>query len=200
LAAAGAAYVFTLDGGRWVPQTRLQARAAEPHGAFGYSVALAKDKIAIGAPHFDDLSQDTPRGQVVLFERMGGQWRETVTLQAPNPRTHDLFGQSVGLVDRLLAVGAAGDNSGARGIGGDPLRTDSSNSGALHLFELGSGNEWQPTSFIKASNADRNDNFGCSIAMSESGLIISANGEASSGPGNAADNSALASGAVYAFQ
>jgi hypothetical protein len=59
--------------------------------------------------------------------------------------------------------------------------------------------DWKPASFIKASNADRGDNLGCSIAMSDSEIVVSANAEASSGPGHPTDNSLPNSGGVYVF-
>jgi hypothetical protein len=193
LSEAGAAYVFTLgSSGTWERKARLQQKAPEVHGGFGFGMALLGDRLIVGAPNYDLLDNQTPRGQATLFERSAGEWRETVTLQAPNPRVGDAFGSAVGLSAHYAAVGALGDGSG--------LPADSPRSGSLHLFGLHGASDWQTASFIKASNADRNDNLGCAIGISDQEVVVSANGEASSGPNNPGDNSAPTSGAVYVYR
>ncbi len=199
VAGAGAAYVFTSAAGHWTQQARLEAKSPEANAGFGYAIALLNDRLVISAPHSDQNSSYTPRGQVVVFERTAGTWSQMMTLQGPRAREHDEFGLSVGLSNQFVAVGAPGDSSGSMGWNGDPARTDSDSSGALHLFSLQAASDWKSASFIKASNADSGDNLGCSIAMSDSDIVVTANGEASSGPGHASDNSAPHSGAVYVF-
>lgn len=201
LTETGAVYVFKRDGqGPWQPPLRLQPRAAEARASFGYSLALWNSRLAVGAPHYAALTPDTPRGQVVLFERdASGQWKEDVTLQATNARTHDQFGMSVGLNAQYLAVGAIGDSSSARGVDGDQTSTQASDAGAVHVFSKSAQGEWQAQSFIKASNAESGDAFGCAIAGSERELVVSANQESSSSSSRPEDNSAPSSGAVYVY-
>ena len=85
-----------------------------------------------------------------------------------------------------------------------------SKSGAVYMFTRTDG-VWSQQAYIKASNTDRNDNFGVSAALTGNTLAVSAPGEDSNGTGvnsgAQADNSAAidntpllgGGGAVYVF-
>ena len=49
---AGAVYVYSRNGGRWVAQTRWIAADSEPDDSFGLGVALSRDASTalVGAP------------------------------------------------------------------------------------------------------------------------------------------------------
>jgi hypothetical protein len=81
------------------------------------------------------------------------------------------------------------------------------NSGAVYVFKRDAAGDWIQDAYLKASNAGANDNFGTSVAISGSTLIVGANGEDSNqttitnADGSAStDNSANNSGAVYIFK
>lgn len=83
---SGLVYVYQLseDGEVWEVAAELMASDAKPGDAFGYSIALDGDHLAIGAPSLDSLG-----GAVYLFARNSetGDWQElaktTGTAEAP---------------------------------------------------------------------------------------------------------------------
>lgn len=81
---------------------------------------------------------------------------------------------------------------------------DSSSSGAVFVFNR-SGSTWSRQAYIKAPNAETNDNFGSSVSLSGDTLAVGAKGEDSNqttitnGTAPSSDNTASDSGAVYVF-
>ncbi|MET0010611.1 MAG: hypothetical protein ABW109_22370, partial [Candidatus Thiodiazotropha sp. 6PLUC4] len=119
----------------------------------------------------------------------------------------DYFGTSVAVSgDGLtLAVGAPGDISPATGIDGEWSFTPDykMSAGAVYLFARIDGG-WQRQAYIKASNTDRDDDFGRAVSLSYDGntLAVGAPGESSAATGvdgDQQDNSAQSAGAVYLF-
>ena len=64
------------------------------------------------------------------------------------------------------------------------------------------GTTWAQQAYVKASNTDPKDGFGYQVALSGDTLAVTAVDESSKArgvDGDQADNSAMASGAVYIF-
>jgi len=116
--------------------------------------------------------------------------RQEAYVKASNTGAGDQFGYSVALSadGDTLAVGAPFEASSTSGIDGDESDNSASSSGAVYVFSR-SGDSWTQEAYIKASNAEADDNFGWSLALSADGdtLAVGAINEASS------------SGAVYVF-
>jgi hypothetical protein len=117
----------------------------------------------------------------------------------------DHFGYRVALSGdgNTLAVGAYREDSNATGINGNQADNSASYSGAVYVFTR-SGSTWSQQAYVKASNTERDDFFGWSVALSGDGntLAVGAPEEESNATGvngNQADNSANGSGAVYVF-
>jgi hypothetical protein len=100
-----------------------------------------------------------------------------------------------------LAVGAQWEDGSATGMVG----TQADDSGAVYVFVRDGNNNWSQQAYVKASNADAYDYFGCSVALSGDGstLAVGAMNEASSATGiggdQADDSAAALAGAVYVF-
>jgi len=116
-----------------------------------------------------------------------------------------MFGISVALsgTGNVLVVGAYGEDSAATGIGGNQADNAAAASGALYVFSR-VGAAWSQLSYVKAPNANANDEFGSAIAVSNDGDTVAAGSQgedsASLGIGGSqSDESAAASGAVYLF-
>ena len=62
----------------------------------------------------------------------GAVWSEHAYIKASNTRTDALFGSSVALAGRTLAVGSPFEPSNATGVNGNPTGT-SLNSGAVYV-------------------------------------------------------------------
>jgi hypothetical protein len=184
---------------------------------FGASVALSADglTLAVGAPGESsaatgingDQSDNSAlsAGAVYVFTRSGSAWVQQDYIKASNTGVGDAFGTDVSLSRRgdTLAVSAVGEDSSARGIGGDQTSNDAVDSGAVYIFQR-TGSTWSQEAYIKASNAEAGDKFGNSLQISDGGdiLIVGAPEEDSNGVGagrNPGDNSAVNAGAAYVY-
>ena len=77
------------------------------------------------------------RGAVYLYQFEGfSNWFMRTAVQAPNPQADDQFGASVALSGdgNILAVGAVGEDSAARGVDGNQGSESASSSGAVYLY------------------------------------------------------------------
>ena len=228
---SGAVYVFSRSGGNWVQQAYVKAsntgvNVGEVEDAFGRSVALSSDgnTLAVGAPgessNATGISTDGTgeednsaewAGAVYVFSRSDGSWFQQAYVKASNAKAWDFFGGSVALSGNgnTLVVGAWGESSNARNISIDGTGENNhlaSAAGAVYVFGRSSGS-WLQQAYVKASNAEADDFFGESVALSSDGntLAVAARREDSNARGISVDgsgeddNSAFNAGAVYVF-
>ena len=127
-------------------------------------------------------------------------------MKASNSNTGDSFGGAVAISadGNTVVVGATSEDSSATGINGSDTDNSASNSGAVYVFVHTGTGQWSQQAYIKASNTEAGDSFGCSVALSQDGntLAVGAYGEDSAATGingNQSDNSASTAGAVYVF-
>ncbi len=128
--------------------------------------------------------------------------------KASNTDASDHFGHAVNLSadGNTLAVSAPYEGSNATGINGNQLDNSAFGSGAVYLYRYDTAtSSWLQQAYIKASNAEANDNFGFSISLSADGntLAVGANSESSNATGingNQLDNNAASAGAVYLYR
>ncbi len=90
--------------------------------------------------------------------------------------TGDVFGYSVALSadGNTLAVGARMESSNAKGISIDGTGEDNNSafeSGAVYVFVHNDGS-WVQQAYVKASNTERGDWFGTSVALSNDGNTL----------------------------
>jgi trimeric autotransporter adhesin len=103
-----------------------------------------------------------------------------------------------------LVVSASGEDSGARGVGGDQADEGIQSAGAAYVFER-NGAHWQQQAYLKASNTHNSALFGRSLAISRNGDIVAVGSDWEAGPsagigGNQSTaNSASIAGAAYVF-
>jgi hypothetical protein len=177
----GVVYIFARRNDMWSEQQYLQGPMLRD-GTFGYSVAVSGDMLAIGAPRAQrvaagETDAPLPNGEVYLFERDGERWTQTSVLKAPVPRQSDRFGSSLAITPSMLAVGAAGDASAARGLQGDVNDSSAPASGAVYLYARQSG-EPARTTFVKAEDSASGIALGRTLAASEQVLVVGAPYEA----------------------
>ena len=193
---SGAAYVFVRSGGVWAQQAYLKASNTDTWDEFGTSVAISGDTVVVGAPgeasaatgvngnQDDDSAYQA--GATYVFVRSNGVWAQQAYLKAFNTSAYDHFGGSVAISGDTVVVGAPGDDS---------FR------GAAYVF-VRTGSVWTQQEYIKASNVDRGDRFGSSVAVFGDTAVVGADYEDSAATGingNQADNSAESAGAAYVF-
>ena len=204
---SGAVYVYVRANGVWSQEAYIKASNTTAYDAFGASVAINEDTIAIGAPGEDSAARQidgdenseasSGSGAVYVFTRTNETWTQQAYIKATNTDDFDSFGGAVALSGNTLAVGARNESSNQPGVNGNGQNDNSaSSSGAVYVFTR-TGGEWTQEAFIKSSNPENLDQFGHSLALSENTLAVSAPGEDSGFPEEQADNSASGSGAVY---
>jgi hypothetical protein len=202
------------------PSAQLAYIKASNTGAgdqFGCSIALSADgstlavgacleasaATGIGGDQADNSAGGA--GAVYVFTKSGTKWSQQAYLKASNAGAGDAFGGNVTLSadGSVLAVSAIYEDSTATGIDGDQADNITEDAGAVYVFTR-SGAVWNQQAYIKASNTNAGDFFGCSIALSADGstLAVGAYNEDSAATGiggNQADNSAALAGAAYVF-
>jgi hypothetical protein len=217
---SGAVYVFTLSGTGWSQQTYIKASNTEKNDVFGISVALSADANTLAVGAYGEASNATGTsgsgqsdnskafaGSVYIFARSGTSWSQQAYIKAFNTDVLYYFGAAVALSadGTTLAVGAYGETSNAKGIGG--IQSDLAiYAGAVYVYTRSNGT-WNPQSYLKAPNSDENDNFGSALALSSNALTLAvgAYGESSSAKGTTnaeglqSNNSATKAGAIYIY-
>jgi hypothetical protein len=193
-ALAGSAYVFTESEGTWSQQQKLTATDGDREDLYGESVAVSSNGITarrrrqaarptptnsvavssdgttalIGA-----LRDENPNGRLAgaayVFTESGGTWSQQQKLAATDGDSEDLFGFSVAVSSdgTTALIGAPGDE--------DPNGPDA---GSVYVFTE-SGGTWSQQQKLTATDGDREDLFGESVAVSSDGTtaLIGASGD-----------------------
>ncbi|MEO8438605.1 MAG: FG-GAP repeat protein, partial [Spartobacteria bacterium] len=209
--AAGAAYVFVRNGTTWSQQAYLKASNTESFDRFGTSAAVSGDTVVVGAAfessnatgiNGDQSNNNAPQaGAAYIFVRNGTTWSQQAYLKASNTDLGDAFGISVAVSGDVVVAGAHNEYSNATGVNGDQTDNSASLAGAAYVFER-NGTTWSQQAYLKASNTDAGDQFGGSVAVSDSTVVVGATFEDSNATGingNQSNDSATDAGAAYVF-
>ncbi len=96
------AYIYGRRNGVWARDAELTAPAEAPGGLFGWSVAVDRGRVAIGAP------TGAVEGSVFVYSLVNGVWGPLFRIGAAAAGVANFanFGLSVALLDNTLAVGA----------------------------------------------------------------------------------------------
>jgi hypothetical protein len=179
LPGAGAAYVYRLEGSRFVLEAKLAAPDARIGGGFGISVGLSGNRLVCGAPSYDPGAGPTASGAYV-FERFGSSWLPTAKLLSPQAQAADVYGESVVISGDTLVVGASRLN--VRG---------KSQAGAAFVYRR-SGTGWSLPAQLNSNEPGASEFFGFGLAIRGDRLLI--------GGFNRAVGGQAGAGAVYVFQ
>ncbi|WP_125226096.1 putative Ig domain-containing protein [Leptospira barantonii] len=152
----------------------------------------------------------------ITVDALNSEWESL--LKAPNPDINDTSGGfDLDLSGDTLVMGMCGEDSAQTSIVHSPFTgltsagdDDSANAaGAAYVFRR-VGTTWALEAYLKAPNAEANDQFGCSVAISGDTIVVGAKGE----DGNSAilhspftgltpagdDDTATNTGAVYVYR
>jgi hypothetical protein len=212
-ARAGAAYVFERTGGTWTQRAYLKASnvaGASNSSRFGFSVAISRDTIVVGAPgegnaatgvNGDPYAGPAPgTGAVYVFVRSGGTWVQQAYLKALSLTDLDFFGRSVAISGDTIVVGMPFEDSNAVGVNGDPANDLAEDSGAAYIYAR-NGSTWSLEAYLKAANTGANDRFGDSVAVSGDTVMVGADDEdgGASGVNPPSDETGFNTGAAYVY-
>jgi hypothetical protein len=144
----GAAYVFVRNGGTWTQQAFIKSSHPGKEDWFGSRLNLSGDgnTLAVGAQlenggskgingKQDDLSAEDS-GALYLFTRSGTTWTQQAYVKASNAEAYDEFGSSMALSKdgKLIAIGARGEASAAKGVNGNQNDNSAMGAGAVYIF------------------------------------------------------------------
>ncbi|MFZ5439333.1 MAG: Ig-like domain-containing protein [Myxococcota bacterium] len=196
----------------------LKASNTNPGDSFGSAIAISGDgrTLAVAArgessaatgvngDQSDNSKQNS--GAVYIFTWGPNDWIQQAFIKASNTDANDQFGESVALNGdgSVLAVGCSEERSATTGINGDQTDNSAIQSGAVYVFTR-AGTSWSQQAYLKASNAEADDFFGTTVALSHDGRTLAVamadeDSAASGVGGNQTDNSKRSAGAVYIFQ
>jgi hypothetical protein len=157
---AGSVYIFDRMDGSWAETATIgPSEFGYPTSdGFGTSIALWREFLAVGAPSNDSaatgINGDAFNGDALnsgaayLFHHDGISWVPDAFIKASNPSPGgpslgvspaygDFFGETLGLWESTLVLGAWGEDSGATGLDTGPASQDDNNvtdSGAVYIF------------------------------------------------------------------
>ena len=109
---AGSVYVYIRDGsGNWNHEAKVVTTDRAEFDAFGRSVSLSGNYLAVGADEEDEDTNGSNTlsnaGSAYLFSRnSSGNWSQNQKLSASDRAVDDVFGWSVALDNENLVVGA----------------------------------------------------------------------------------------------
>ncbi|MFC1837412.1 hypothetical protein ACFLYW_01870 [Thermodesulfobacteriota bacterium] len=105
---SGAAYIYKLENGQWVEQTKIVGLDTAENDRFGSSVFIDGDYAVIGAWGDDDKGSNS--GAAYVFKRDGETWSQHTKLQASDGSSGDYFGKAVTISGDNIIVGNSATN------------------------------------------------------------------------------------------
>ncbi len=165
----GAVYVFVRDPetGDFTELQRLIGVDTTANDKFGSAVDVDGNTIVVGAPE-DDSATLTDSGSVYVFVRdpSTGNFTQQQKLESADAAAQDFFGSSVYIEGNTLVVGAPRKNDGT-----------STAAGAAYVFTRDPDNAtdpWSEQQKLMADDASAEDEFGRSVTLNGSTLVVGA--------------------------
>jgi len=173
----GKVYVYDWNGVAYVEVAQLRASDAQANDRFGMSVALSGTRLVVGAHLEDTAAVDAGKVYIYEWNPTTSAYIEVAQLTASDPLASAYFGGAVALSGNRLVVGAYGVDAVAI------------NSGKVYVYDW-NGTAYTEVTTITASDAQANDYFGSSVALSGDRLLVGAYFE---------DTAGLNAGKVYSL-
>jgi uncharacterized protein (TIGR03437 family) len=169
----GSAYVYRRNQGgadNWGELKKLTAPDGIAEDRFGFSVAIHRDTLIVGAEGGDSFN-----GLGYVFASQCDQWIEQRKVIASDGVANDNFGQSVAMSGDTFVVGAPRDDSFK---------------GSAYIYKRNKNglDLWGEVKKLTAPDGVANDRFGSSVSVSVDEIVVGAFGNES------------ARGAAYVFE
>ncbi|MBF0351876.1 MAG: Ig-like domain-containing protein, partial [SAR324 cluster bacterium] len=135
-------------------------------------------------------------------------WAPQAYVKAANAQTNDQYGHKVAISGDTMIVGVLWEDSNQTTITNGTTASSNnsaSDSGAVYVYKR-TGTSWAQEAYLKAPNAETNDNFGNSVAISGDRVAVGASTEHSNqttitnGTTATANNGQGESGAAYVYK
>jgi hypothetical protein len=180
--------VYTRAAGTWTEGQKLKSLKPVADGSFGSAISIDATTLVIGAPY--DSSDVDSAGSADVFVLRDGKWVEQQQLRPAMPADHGVFGESVAVRGDSLVIGAPHSDL-----------ILSLPHGEVCTFER-AGDTWTNTGVMTATVPRANDYFGSSLGLTDTALLVGANGDRSGAQGLNGDpmrSDAQYEGAAYLF-
>ena len=176
---SGSAYVFRRNAAGMILETKLTASDGMAEDRFGHEVAVGAGggAVFVGAS-LGDAGAVADTGAVYLYERNAAGVITETKLTASDAAATDNFGTALALSDGTLVVGAFGNDDAG------------TNSGSVYLFRRNAAGVIVERK-LTASDAASGDNFGASVAIDGTTVVVGAELD---------DDGGVNSGSAYVYQ
>lgn len=151
---SGRVYVYAHNAVGWHQAAVLRGSDSTKYDAFGDTVAISGQTVAVGA-----WSHGNESGRVYVFDRTGGGWRQVAELTGGG-QPGDAFGAALALERSTLVVGAPGHDLFA---------------GQVYVFGKSAGG-WHQVAVLTENDARQQDHFGGSVAIADGRIAVTAVG------------------------
>lgn len=150
----GSVYILKNKNGLWKKEAEVKGADSRKGDSFGFSVAMSKNSIIIGAPRRDDLGADV--GAAYIFRKDKGEWLQQSKLMSSDSGIGERFGNTVAIFEDIALI-----NSPRKYL----LK------GAVYVFRKNQETWRQEKRIIKEDNSII---FGKSLAISPKFVVIGA--------------------------
>ena len=159
---AGSAYVYDLTTGTpTVPSVTLNNPSPSVNAYFGGTVAT--DGAAVVVSHWRHDIGFTDVGSAYVYEMTSVTPAvPALTLNNPSPAAGDIFSSSVAISGTRVVVGAVYDDTAA------------SDAGIVYVYDIAGSTPDEPTVILNHSGSIKGDEFGHSVAISGTRMIVGA--------------------------
>lgn len=172
----GKAVIYIRQGDTWKEIQTITASDAENSDLFGCSVAIHNDFIVVGARYEDNVTgQGDNSGAAYVFQRNGNKWEQVKKLIASSRQQNAYFGYDVSIYNDYYIIGAYYEDS---------------RKGAAYIFKK-KDSTWLQVARLTANDRDNTDEFGFSVAITDTTAVIGARRD---------DDLGSDFGAVYIFR
>lgn len=170
---AGAAYIYELNTttDTWSQTQKIVNSDRDYFDYFGWSVCIQNDRIIVGAVLEQEdaagLNTMTYAGSAYIFEQqISGNWIQVEKIVANDRAAYDSFGNAVSIFGDYALVGVYAESEDEFGL--NTLTT----AGSAYIFKRNSSGNWTQVQKIVASDRTANDNFGFSVSICDSNLVV----------------------------
>ena len=146
---------------------KVVADDRESQDRFGWSVDISGNYAIVGAYADDFGGLDPNMGSAYIFEKDGiADWEFVQKIFNSDQDDYDRFGWSVAIDGDYVVVGAYGEDH-------NEFDADNqSKSGSAYVFERGGDGVWDEVQKIVASDRAEGDEFGWSVDISGTTLVV----------------------------
>ncbi len=147
-------------------EQKLVSSDLELYDGFGYDVAIDGNFAVVGA--YNEGADWSAYGAAYVFQKVDGSWTQMQKLTAYDADLYDMMGYAVAISGDYIAVSCYMD---------DDNGTDS---GSVYIFHF-NGSTWVFHQKLIGTEVDAGDQFGNSLSMNGSYLVVGAFADATGG-------------------